>query len=99
MKIFKWLLNWSVNNVHIKDNESIPVWRNGGLIGRCTISVEGNKIIGSFDLDEDLDNSLYILYTVSLPNSLNELYLEGIQLVDYYDGLEKRARKAENMFQ
>ena len=99
MKSFKWLLNWSINNVRIRDNEAIPVWRNGALIGRCTISLNGNKIIGSFELNEDLDDTLYVLYTVSLPNTLDEIYLEGIQLVNYYDGLEKRARKAQNMFQ
>jgi len=97
MKIFSWLFNWSLE-VHVEENVSIPVWRNGEFIGRCKISIKGKSIVGDFTLNEDLDNSPYVLYTVSLPNKLNEIYLEGIQLVNYFDGLEKRAKKAENMF-
>ncbi|MBN8653430.1 MAG: hypothetical protein J0L67_18525 [Cytophagales bacterium] len=98
MKKFKWLLNWSLQNIYVNDGDVIPVRIYGKLIGQCKIIIEGDKVIGDFTLSEDLDNSQYVLYTISAPNLANQMFLEGILLVDYYDGLEKRAKKVEDMF-
>lgn len=97
MKSFKWLLNWSLPDIYTNHGDVIPVRNNGKHIGSCTISVEGNKIIGDFVLTEDLNGSQYVLYTISVPNEADQRWLEGIYLVDYYNGIEKRARKVEDM--
>jgi hypothetical protein len=95
MKNFKWLLNWSVANISVMENDNIFVMKNGRNIGRCHISFESDNIVGEFNLTEELDNSEYVLYMISKPNILNEIYLEGIMLVDHYDG--SKAIKAESM--
>lgn len=97
MKTFSLLFNWYLT-VHLEDNLPVPVRKNGKSIGVCEITIKGKSFIGNFTLNEDIDNSLYVLCSVSLPNEIHEIYLEGILLVDYYDGLEKRAKKIENMF-
>lgn len=98
MKNFKWFLNWSLQNIYVNDGDVIPVRVNGKFTGQCKISIDGTKVIGDFTLNESLDNSQYVLYTISAPNLANQMFLEGILLVDYYDGIEKRAKKVEDMF-
>ena len=97
MKNFKWLLNWSLANISVMENTDIFVLKNGKNIGNCHITFDGNNIIGEFNLNQDIDNTEYVLYMISKPNMLDEIFLEGILLVSYYDGLEKKAVKAENM--
>ena len=97
MKCFKLILDWSISNVRVPENEIIPVRKNGVLIGQCLVSILENRVIGNLTLYQDINGSEYVLYSVSLPNQLSEIRLEGILLVDYYDGLEKRAKKIDDM--
>lgn len=98
MKKFKWLLNWSLNNLYTNDGDIVSVWQNGKKIGTCRISIEEKKIVGNFSLDEDIDNSLYVLYMVSIPDSINERYLEGIILLGPEENeIEKRSKRGIDM--
>jgi len=97
MRKFKWFLNWSVGGIYTNDGDVLPVWNNGKNIGTCTITIEGKEIVGDFDLTEDLDGDQYVLYAHSVPDQTGQAWLEGIMLVRYYSGLEKRARKASDM--
>ncbi|SRR5258706_14832707 len=98
MKNFRWLLNWSVDGVHFSEDQTIPVTYNFRKIGTCRISVQGNQVIGNFELEEELTGSEYVLYTIAPPSlPKDDLWLEGITLTDLYDGLEKRAIQAKDM--
>lgn len=97
MQEFRWILNWSVSDIYSNNGDIIPVRGSGRLIGKCRISIEGNQIIGNFSLDEELNKSLYVLYIIAFPNKANQRFLEGILLTEWYDGIENRARKAEDM--
>jgi hypothetical protein len=91
------VLNWSLQNIQTLDNDIIPVRKNGRSVGYCKIIIEQSNVVGLVTLNEDLDNSQFVLYSISTPNLAGQIFLEGILLVDYYDGLEKRAKKAEDM--
>jgi hypothetical protein len=97
MSSFKWLLNWSLSEVYTSNGDVIPVRKDGVTIGYCKIIIRGDNIVGDFHLSISIDDSLYVLYTISYPNKANQRWLEGILLVDYYDGIENRARKIEDM--
>ena len=82
MKYFKWYLSWSLNNINVIDNDVIPVYYVGRIIGNVTISLINNHIIGSFELEGELNENDYILYMISLPDSDSDLSsLTGISIV------------------
>lgn len=97
MKNCKMILNWVIPNIVITENYNIPVLRNGSNYGKCKISIEDTKIIGELSLNDDLNENDFVLYIISIPNEINEMYLEGILLIDYYEGLEKKAKMAKDM--
>ncbi len=97
MRRFRWLLNWSLENVHTNDGDTIPVRVLGRSVGTCAISIEGNQIIGSFDLNEDLNNDDYLLYLITTPDNAGQMWLDGILIVPPDDRLRPRARTIREM--
>jgi hypothetical protein len=97
MKDFRWVFNWLISDIYTNRDAIIPVRHNGRLIGECKISIEEDKVVGSFTLSEELNKFLYVLYTVSVSNQANQRFLEGIFFTEFYDGIENRARQAKDM--
>src|SRR4051794_33369771 len=96
MKKFKWLLNHSLNKQVQLPNNPIPVYKGGRIIGNCKVTSNGNQIIGEFSLSENLDDTDYILYTLS---SLGNSTLVGISIMGYDASIENVAMRASNMTQ
>jgi len=98
MRNFKWKLNWSLAGLHTQHGDVLSVLNMGRKIGTCRIEILDTDIVGIFDLNEDVDNRQFVLYLVSsLPDETGARWLNGITLVDYMVGIEKRARQVGNM--
>lgn len=82
MNKFKWLLNWSLSNITVRDGDILPVYFAGRMIGQVQISLVKDQIIGTFDLVEHINENDYILYMISVPDQgSNFSVLSGINIV------------------
>ncbi len=97
MRRFRWLLNWSIQEILTNHGDIIPVFVSGRNVGNCTIEIDGNKIIGDFSLTEDLLNENYLLYLISDSNSVGQRWLTGITILPPDDNLRDRASTVGEM--
>ncbi len=97
MKQFKWFLNWSLPDIYTNEGDNIKVYYYGKIIGLCIISIVKDRIIGDFSLTENISGDEYVLYAIAPPNEVGQRWLLGIMLVDYEEGIEKKAKQARNM--
>lgn len=97
MNKFKWILNWSLGEVHFTADEIIPVKYLGENIGNCKIVVNGINVIGEFSLNKSLEDTDYLLYIVSTIENTEELWLSGIIILPPSEIGHKKPRKISDM--
>jgi hypothetical protein len=99
MRNFKWILNWKINDLYTDDGETIPVRKDGNKIGICKILISKHEIIGEFNLEEEINENQYVMYSISNHNPEKHRWLEGILILDAYSGIENRAKKVSDMIE
>ncbi|MBS1773783.1 MAG: hypothetical protein JST82_13065 [Bacteroidetes bacterium] len=97
MRRFRWLLNWSIEEITTRHGDIISVMVSGRNVGTCLISIEGNNIVGEFNLNEDLNNEHYLLYVISSPDAAGQRWLTGIMILPPDGHLQNRARTVNEM--
>ncbi|NIG54560.1 hypothetical protein [Chitinophaga sp. Cy-1792] len=96
MKNFKLKFNWSITSIYTNAGDVIYVWANGQYYGKCEIEINGNQIVGSFNLEKDVDPEMHVNYLISVEDTAGQMWLQGIMLLDYKEGMEKKSNSIGN---
>lgn len=97
MRNFTWQLNWIRDFLNYELNHNIRVLYNGRHIGFCKLSFRGIDLVGDFTLNEDLEKNNYILYSISINDDEEKMWLSGILIIPPEEIGTHKSRKISEM--